>query len=111
MAKVSKKPTASKKVTPVEAPAAKGLLAPPSRASGVRGQKIKLLTKVVENRKLPKQAQVVVETLEMLGGTATQGELIDALIEKGGLVTRQTPKRIYEFYRPRLLGDNYIEYV
>ena len=112
MTKVTKKPTASKKVTPAPAaPAAKGLLAPPVKSGRFDGQKIKLLTKAVENRKLPEQAMVILNALETFdGGVATQAELIDALVPNG-LVTVQAPKRIYTFYRADLIADKYIQYV
>ena len=111
MTKVMKKPTASKKVTPAPAPAAKGLLAPPIKSGKFDGQKIKLLTKAVENRKLPAQAMVILNALETFdGGVATQAELIEALVPNG-LTTVQSPKRIYTFYRKDLIEEKYIQYV
>ena len=55
---------------------------------------------------------VILNTLEALGGVATQGEIVDALLDNG-LKTVQSPKRIYDFYRKLLVGagtdENYIK--
>jgi len=112
MTKVTKKKTTSTKVAPAPAtPAVQDQLPPPVKSGRFDGQKIKLLTKVVENRKLPKQATIILDALETFdGGVATQAELIEALVPNG-LVTVQAPKRIYTFYRADLLADKYIQYV
>ena len=81
---------------------------PAPAPKGFDNRKVTLVTKVVENRKLPRQAQVVLATLEALGGTATQGELVAALVDIG-LATVQSPKRIYSFYRKDLTEEGYIK--
>jgi hypothetical protein len=82
---------------------------PAPAPKGFDGRKVKLLTKTIENRKLPKQAGIILDTLEALGGTATQQQIVDGLIENG-LATVQTPKRIYTFYRKDLMEDGFITY-
>ena len=51
---------------------------------------------------------IILNTLEALGGTATQGEIVDALVDNG-LKTVQSPKRIYDFYRKLLTEEEYIK--
>jgi len=51
---------------------------------------------------------IILNTLEALGGTATQGEIVGALMDNG-LKTVQTPKRIYDFYRKQLTEMEYIK--
>jgi hypothetical protein len=82
---------------------------PRPAVNGFNGRKVTLLTKdVPANRKLPPQAMVILTTLDALGGTATQGEVVDALLDNG-LKTQQTPKRIYDFYRKLLVEDQFIK--
>ena len=81
---------------------------PAPAPKGFDNRKVTLVTKTIENRKLPRQAQVVLATLEALGGTATQGELVAALVDNG-LATVQSPKRIYSFYRKDLTEEGYIK--
>lgn len=81
---------------------------PAPAPKGFDNRKVTLVTKVIENRKLPRQAQVVLATLEALGGTATQGALVAALVDNG-LATVQSPKRIYSFYRKDLTEEGYIK--
>lgn len=116
MTAVSKKKATSPKATKTVAkkPALKvvdpvgnsGIPAPAPK--GFDNRKVTLITKAIENRKLPKQARDVLNTLEALGGTATQGELVGALLENG-LSTVQSPKRIYSFYRKDLTEEGYIK--
>ena len=68
-----------------------------------------LVTKAVPNRKLPAQALIILNTIEALGGSATQSEIVGALLENG-LKTVQSPKRIYTFYRKDLMEEGYIAY-
>jgi|TARA_B100000900_G_C20579346_1_gene716784 hypothetical protein len=82
---------------------------PAPAPKGFNGRKVKLLTKVIENRRLPNQAGVILDTLEALGGEASQEQLVDAMLEQG-LSTVQTPKRIYTFYRKMLMEDGFITY-
>ena len=84
-----------------------GIPAPAPR--GFNGRKVKLVTKTIENRRLPKQAGIILDTLEALGGEATQEQIVDALLDHG-LATVQTPKRIYTFYRKMLMEDGFIDY-
>ena len=75
---------------------------------GFNGRKVTLLTKEIPNRKIAGQAMIILNTLEALGGTATQGEIVDALVANG-LKTVQAPKRIYDFYRKLLTEEEYIK--
>lgn len=102
--KVPAKKTALKVVDPA---GNSGIPAPAPK--GFNGRKVKLLTKTIENRKLPKQAGIILDTLEDLGGEATQEQIVDALLDHG-LATVQTPKRIYTFYRKTLMEDGFITY-
>ena len=81
---------------------------PAPSKNGVNNRKVKLLTKSIENRKIADQAMVVLNTLEALGGEATQGAVVDAMVENG-LKSVQTPKRIYDFYRKMLTEAGYIK--
>ena len=85
---------------------------PAPAPKGFDGRKIKLVALSKENRRLPNQAVVVLNTLKALGADkkpVTQAELIGAMLENG-LKTVQTPKRIYTFYRKDLLEEGYIAY-
>ena len=82
---------------------------PAPAPKGINGRKVKLITKTIENRRLPILACVILDTLEALGGEATQEQIVDSLLEQG-LSTVQTPKRIYTFYRKQLMVDGYIDY-
>ena len=57
-------------------------------------------------RKIAGQAMIILNTLEVLGGSATQKDVVDNLIANG-LATVQTPKRIYDFYRKMLVEAEY----
>ena len=113
----AKKATSTKATT--SAPAKKAALKvvdpagnsgiPAPAPKGFDGRKIKLITKAIESRKLPAQALIVLNTLEALGGTATQADLVNGLLENG-LKTVQSPKRIYTFYRKDLMEEGYITY-
>ena len=81
---------------------------PAPAKNGFNNRKVKLLTKSIENRKIADQAMVVLNTLEALGGEATQGAVVDAMVENG-LKSVQTPKRIYDFYRKMLTEAGYIK--
>ena len=81
---------------------------PAPSKNGFNNRKVKLLTKSIENRKIADQAMVVLNTLEALGGEATQGAVVDAMVEHG-LKSVQTPKRIYDFYRKMLTEAGYIQ--
>lgn len=109
--KATKAPAKKTALKVVDPAGNSGIPAPAPK--GFDGRKIKLITKTIENRKIPLQAQVVLSTLEALGGSATQGELVNALLDPEvgmGLKTVQTPKRIYDFYRKDLLEEGYITY-
>ena len=105
MAKATKEVmTALKVVDPV---GNSGIPAPAPK--GFNGRKVTLVTKdVPANRKLAGQALIILNTLDALGGTATQGEIVGALLDNG-LKTVQTPKRIYDFYRKLLVEEEYIK--
>lgn len=109
--KATKAPAKKTALKVVDPAGNSGIPAPAPK--GFDGRKIKLITKTIENRKIPLQAQVVLSTLEALGGSATQGELVNALLDPEvgmGLKTVQTPKRIYDFYRKDLMEEGYITY-
>ena len=121
MAKAAKKTATSPKATKSPAPKKAALKVvdpvgnsgiPAPAPKGFNGRKVTLLTKDIPNRKIATQAMVILNTLEALGGTATQGEIVGALLDNG-LKTVQSPKRIYDFYRKLLVGEgtdeNYIK--
>jgi len=83
-----------------------GITAPAK--NGFNNRKVTLITKVIENRKIAGQAMIILNTIEALGGSATQGEVVDNLVPNG-LKTVQSPKRIYDFYRKLLVEDEYIK--
>ena len=117
MAKAAKKTATSPKAT--KSPATKKTAltvvdpvgnsgSPRPAPKGFNGRKVTLLTKEIPNRKIAGQAMIILNTLEALGGTATQGEIVDALVDNG-LKTVQAPKRIYDFYRKLLTEEEYIK--
>jgi len=118
MAKAAKKTATSPKATKSPAPKKAALKVvdpvgnsgiPAPAPKGFNGRKVTLLTKdVPANRKLAGQAKVILATIDALGGTATQGEIVNALFDNG-LSTVQTPKRIYDFYRKLLVEEEYIK--
>lgn len=81
---------------------------PRPAAKGFDSRKVTLLTKDIPNRKIAGQAMIILNTLEALGGTSTQGAIVEALLENG-LKTVQSPKRIYDFYRKMLVEEQYIK--
>ncbi|MGI9339521.1 MAG: hypothetical protein ACR2PP_02675 [Psychrobacter sp.] len=117
MAKAAKKTATSPKATTSPAPKKAALKVvdpvgnsgiPAPAPKGFNGRKVTLLTKDIPNRKIAGQAMIILNTLEALGGTATQGEIVGALMDNG-LKTVQTPKRIYDFYRKQLTEMEYIK--
>tara|TARA_B100000900_G_scaffold314851_1_gene273708 strand:- start:32 stop:424 length:393 start_codon:yes stop_codon:yes gene_type:complete len=116
MAKAAKKTATSPKATKSPAPKTALKVVDPVGNSGIpapapkgfNGRKVTLLTKDIPNRKIAGQAMIILNTLEALGGTATQGEIVGALMDNG-LKTVQTPKRIYDFYRKQLTEMEYIK--
>jgi len=82
---------------------------PRPAAKGFDGRKITLITKdVPANRRIAPQALIILNTLDALGGTSTQGAVVAALLENG-LKTVQSPKRIFDFYRKMLVEEEYIK--
>lgn len=69
---------------------------------------VKKLRNMKEGDRLPAQAQVILALLDKAKGKSlSQTEVISGL--KGqGLKTVQTPKRIFTFYRKRLVDEGYI---
>ena len=117
MAKAQKKTTTA--VAPKATPTVKVVASPAGNSGipapakhGFDNRKIKLLSKdLPNNKRIAAQAMVIVSTLDVLGGIATQKEIVDNLIENG-LKTCQTPKRIFQFYRKDLMDTlKMIEYV
>lgn len=104
--KATKKPAAKKTALKVVPPVGNSGIPAPAK-HGFNGRKVKLVTKAIENRKLPAQAKIILDTIDALGGEATQGEIVDNLLANG-LKTVQSPKRIYTFYRAMLETDEYI---
>jgi len=80
---------------------------------GFNGRMIKLLTKELpNNQKIPPQAMIILDTIEVLGGhngPVSQGDIVDNLVHNG-LKTVQTPKRIYDFYRKDLIERELIAF-
>lgn len=80
---------------------------------GFNGRMIKLLTKELpNNQKIPPQAMIILDTIEVLGGhngPVSQGDIVDNLVANG-LKTVQTPKRIYDFYRKDLIERELIAF-
>ena len=81
---------------------------PAPAKNGFNNRKVTLITKVIDNRKIAGQAMIILNTIEALGGSSTQGEVVDNLVANG-LKTVQSPKRIYDFYRKLLVEDEYIK--
>jgi len=116
MAQAAKKTATSPKAKKSPAPKAALTVVDPVGNSGIpkpapkgfNGRKVTLLTKEIPNRKIAGQAMVILNTLEALGGSATQGEIVDALLDNG-LKTVQSPKRIYDFYRKDLVEMEFIK--
>ena len=80
---------------------------------GFNGRMIKLITKELpNNQKIPPQAMIILDTIEVLGGhngPVSQGDIVDNLVANG-LKTVQTPKRIYDFYRKDLIERELIAF-
>ena len=80
---------------------------------GFNGRLVKLLTKELpNNQKIPPQAMIILDTIEVLGGhngPVSQGDIVDNLVHNG-LKTVQTPKRIYDFYRKDLIERKLIAF-
>ena len=80
---------------------------------GFNGRMIKLITKELpNNQKIPPQARIILDTIEVLGGhngPVSQGDIVDNLVANG-LKTVQTPKRIYDFYRKDLIERELIAF-
>ena len=80
---------------------------------GFNGRMVKLLTKELpNNQKIPPQAMIILDTIEVLGGhngPVSQGDIVDNLVANG-LKTVQTPKRIYDFYRKDLIERELIAF-
>lgn len=59
-------------------------------------------------RELPRQAEIILKTMRNLGGVATKLQIVNGL-ESNGLETCQEPKRIFDYYRKRLVDDGYLQ--
>ena len=123
MAKSAAKKVTSTKATPKSAPAKADLKVvspvgnsgiPRPSKSGFDSRPINLVQVVLKDkpeRKIPAQMLVVLKTLEALGGSSTQGELVEALTNPDigpALKTTQSPKRIYDFYRKRMVEESHV---
>ena len=104
---MSKTKKVAKTTKTINSPVGNSGIPAPSK-NGFNNRKVKLLTKAIENRKIASQAMIILETLDKLGGTATQEQIVNGLLDNG-LRTVQTPKRIYDFYRKMLTEAGYIE--
>ena len=114
MSKISK-PTTSATVTPTVDPASIARCGIPAPTANGRGNiKLSLVAdaKAKMNaleKPLPPQAQAILYTLDQLGGTASQADLIKALEDSDSVLsTVQTSTRILTFYRKRLLKEKLI---
>lgn len=100
------------KIVNLPSPAGNSGIPAPS-THGFNGRMIKLLTKELpNNQKIPPQAMIILNTIEVLGGhngPVSQGDIVDNLVTNG-LKTVQTPKRIYDFYRKDLIERELIAF-
>ena len=111
--KETKKVTASEMAKAIiDGPAGNSGIPAPAK-HGFNGRMIKLLTKELpNNQKIPPQAMIILDTIEVLGGhngPVSQGDIVDNLVHNG-LKTVQTPKRIYDFYRKDLIERKLIAF-
>ena len=114
MTKISK-PTTSATVTPtVDAASVARCGIPAPTANGRGNIKLSLAADAADKmaaleKPLPPQAQAILYTLDQLGGTASQADLIKALDDGDSVLsTVQTSTRILTFYRKRLLKEKLI---
>ncbi len=73
-------------------------------ASKAGSRRFKLLTTPLVNNQSPTQSQVILNTLQALGNTATQDEIISSL-EENGLETEQTPKQVFNNNLQKLISN------
>ena len=69
-----------------------------------------LVRKTKQDHSPAPQAQVILTTLEGLGGQASQDDIVDNL-RRYGLKTKQSPRRIFDFYRKELIKEGYIKLI
>jgi hypothetical protein len=75
----------------------------PTEKKTVNVQHFELLRELTDKDKCPPQAKVIVTILKAAGKPMSRADLIAELSKPGVLTTRQTPERIFGFYRPRLI--------
>ena len=114
MSKISK-PSTSATVTPTVDKASVARCGIPAPTANGRGNiKLSLAPDAANKmaaleKPLPPQAQAILYTLDQLGGTASQADLIKALEDSDSVLsTVQTSTRILTFYRKRLLKEKLI---
>ena len=114
MSKISK-PTTFATETPTANPASIARCGIPAPTANGRGNiKLSLASDAADKmaaleKPLPPQAQAILYTLDQLGGTASQADLIKALEDSDSVLsTVQTSTRILTFYRKRLLKEKLI---
>ena len=114
MSKISK-PSTSATVTPTVDKASVARCGIPAPTTNGRGNiKLSLAADAADKmaaleKPLPPQAQAILYTLDQLGGTASQADLIKALDDSDSVLsTVQTSTRILTFYRKRLLKEKLI---
>ena len=114
MCKISK-PTTSATVTPTVDPASIARCGIPAPTANGRGNiKLSLAADAAAKmaaleKPLPPQAQAILYTLDQLGGTASQADLIKALDDSDSVLsTVQTSTRILTFYRKDLIKKKLI---
>jgi uncharacterized membrane protein len=115
MSKISK-PSTSATVTPtVDATSIARCGIPAPTANGRGNIKLSLAPDAADKmaaleKPLPPQAQAILYTLDQLGGTASQADLIKALDDSDSVLsTVQTSTRILTFYRKGLLAKGLLK--
>jgi hypothetical protein len=87
-----------------------GRMRPAGVVRSTYGATVKAVKALPEGLKMATQAKVVYAAIAKAGKTGiTEQELAKALADpKSGLVTRQSPLRIFRFYRKMLVDGGYI---
>lgn len=72
------------------------------------GLTIKAIKDIPEGTKIATQARVVYNAIKSAGANGITETQLPAALVKAGLVTRQSPLRIFRFYRKLLVTNGYI---
>ncbi len=68
-----------------------------------------VVKEVGANDKCPPQAKLIVDLIGKADGKVMERSAIVAALPGAGLVTKQTPERIFSFYRPKLVEMGVLE--